>query len=99
MLRADPENAVRLAKQHNDQIGDTIMQLFEQRNFPRPDDFSSVPRGQTNQFGNDWADMHMSARAALYSNHGGRSDFGDSSEFPDRQSAGLGQGVTAREDL
>jgi hypothetical protein len=80
-LRANPEQAVRLAEEHNNQIGDTINQLFHQQNFPQLDDMTNVPRGETNLFGAGWAETGMSARGALYANHGGWDNFGDFREF------------------
>jgi hypothetical protein len=80
-LRANPEQAVRLAEEHNKQIAPTINQLFHQENFPRVEDFSQVPPGQSNLFGEAWAETGMSARGALYANHGGWDNFGDYREF------------------
>jgi hypothetical protein len=80
-LRANPEQAIRLAEEHNNQIGDTINQLFHQQNFPLADDMTNVPRGETNLFGQGWAETGMSARGALYANHGGWENFGDYREF------------------
>jgi hypothetical protein len=70
-LRAGPESKViDIAETHNKLAGDTILQMFDQRNFPKPQlDMSGAAQGPRNVLGSKWATTPMKSRGELFADY------------------------------